>query len=135
VEIMKVFAFLHWDSIPVTIFERAWRNSRSHSDTQRQALTTLSILSQADSKWDSYPVRGGLALLVSHSLIDQDTGGKGTSIDPDRHRVSLHRLVHSGPGIVYRVRTASVFMISQLHCWLNVYLWTKRMTIRLIIKP
>ncbi|RYP30814.1 hypothetical protein DL768_011186 [Monosporascus sp. mg162] len=94
VEMMKVFAFLHWDSVPITIFERAWKNRSSQSESQRQPSGALGVLSQTPSQWDSFPVRKGLRILATHSLIDQETEGKDISTDPPMHRVSMHRLVH-----------------------------------------
>jgi len=87
IEMMNVFAFLHYDSIPVDIFERAWRSLSAYSLSRKQSLKTLGVLNQGSQEWNPHPVLDGLQILTAQSLLERE-------VDGERELVCTHRLVH-----------------------------------------
>lgn len=92
IEMMNIFAFFHFDSIPIDVFERAWRNRGAFSSSRKQILSGLGVLNQQTQEWNPFPVLDSLRLLGSQSLLEHGTEEESNSLD--RRRVSTHRVVH-----------------------------------------
>ncbi|KAI9880614.1 MAG: hypothetical protein M1830_001965 [Pleopsidium flavum] len=101
IEILHVFAFLHFERVPASIFERAWRNLRRlHTLTPSKSLFARilgsmfaasnrksqprlpRILRQEGPSWDSYRFRQAIAILSSFSLIVNDAAMDSYSMHP-----------------------------------------------------
>lgn len=123
-EILQMFAFLHFQQIPITMLQRAWRNSlRSQSWTHKRPLLAriLSLirlkknadeesslprlLHQEGPRWDTVRIRKALALLEQFSLISRDVllEEESSSLSPSSDSLenhiepetySMHPLVH-----------------------------------------
>ncbi|CAG8083748.1 unnamed protein product [Penicillium salamii] len=111
IEILHVMAFLHFDQIPGTLFEKAWEGFSSHGRIHTLSgladriihipgdLVTLSsgyggwftmfaegrlprIFSQTESSWDKLRFRKAIHLLWSYSLILQNVNIGSYSMHP-----------------------------------------------------
>ncbi|EXJ96108.1 hypothetical protein A1O1_01234 [Capronia coronata CBS 617.96] len=84
VELVHIFAFLHFESIPEKIFRRSWHDLPSVSSTKMSYPRLL----QMDGPWDEEAqarFRRAIRILYDHSIIDHD---------PDSETCSLHPVVH-----------------------------------------
>ena len=87
IEILHLFAFLHFDDMSEDIFEEAWKNLQQYEILDWILSNQLRILREDISgEWDPYPIREATTLLSSFSLI---------SIDGPANRISMHPLVHA----------------------------------------
>jgi hypothetical protein len=84
--LVRIFCFLHYDSITEDIFERAWKNSCKGEDLSKNISSLFYIRSQERlAEWDPILIREAAVLLASLSLIKIDATGR---------RMSMHPLVH-----------------------------------------
>jgi tetratricopeptide (TPR) repeat protein len=82
-DLLRVFAFMHFDAILEKTFEDAWQEAKRSKTDGHHFFTTRWSLTIPD-EWDQLLMGKALGLLLSFSLI---------SMDADR-RISLHPLVH-----------------------------------------
>ena len=100
IELLNMFSFLHFESIPGKLFTRAWDHLREGDcpewrpsyqphvlrDATRSVLVSESNSGlMQDSEWDSEALEAALSILSSYSLIKRDKNGF----------ISLHPLVHT----------------------------------------
>ena len=95
-QILNVFAFFHNENVVEDIFRTAAENPNKNIDyghemdpkselRQGHHLPKDLLRLDANNKWDTYPFRHGIQILLSYSLISQDESFKSSS---------MHRLVH-----------------------------------------
>lgn len=85
VDLMHIFAFMHFESIPESIFQRYWNAVKG---TESRFLNYPDIL-QNKSIWNEEAharLRRALRVLCDYSIIDHD---------PDKEFCSLHPVVHA----------------------------------------
>lgn len=120
IQVLQVFAFLHFEQIPASIFERAWSSLRRMDKlpslatggpwnifansfigtlfarlfaTRESEFTELPpILLQKASKWDGYRFRQAMAKLCSFSLVFKDAAKDSYSMHPMVHFWARDRL-------------------------------------------
>ena len=121
IQVLQVFAFLHFEQIPASIFERAWSNlrrmdklpslatggpwnvfantfigtlfARLFATSDSKEFTELPpILLQKASKWDGYRFRQAIAKLCSFSLVFKDVAKDSYSMHPMVHFWARDRL-------------------------------------------
>ena len=83
VDLLYIFAFMHFDSIPETIFQRSWNDIKV---SKSQYVTYPGIL-QIESGWNEEAqarLRRALRVLYDYSIIDHE---------PDKGICSLHPVV------------------------------------------
>ncbi|KAL9108070.1 MAG: hypothetical protein Q9187_008341, partial [Circinaria calcarea] len=83
VDLLYIFAFMHFDSIPETIFQRSWNEIKLSKSRQ---IAYPGIL-QTESGWNEEAqarLRRALRVLCDHSIIDHE---------PDKGICSLHPVV------------------------------------------
>jgi hypothetical protein len=101
--ILEIFAFLHHQSITEEIFKRAaeapkptmYNNDIDPSGLLQPAMDNLpSQLLQLNKKgkWDTFPFRQGIQMLMSFSLIKQDASEGSYSVHPLVHSWSRDRI-------------------------------------------
>jgi tetratricopeptide (TPR) repeat protein len=84
-DLMHIFAFMHFESIPESIFERYW----SAVEGTESKLTNYPDILQNKSAWSEETharLRRALNILCDYSIIDHD---------PDKGLCSLHPVIHS----------------------------------------
>lgn len=91
VDIMHIFAFMHFESIPESIFQAFW-NSTNGTETSftgyPDILQNLSMLNEeAHAR-----VRRAFRVLCDYSIIDYDPGQKSCSLHPVVHTWARSRL-------------------------------------------
>jgi tetratricopeptide (TPR) repeat protein len=91
VDIMHIFAFMHFESIPESIFQAFW-NSTNGAETSftdyPDILQNLSMLNEeAHAR-----VRRAFRVLCDYSIIDYDPGQKSCSLHPVVHTWARSRL-------------------------------------------
>ena len=85
VDIMHIFAFLHFESIPEDIFQKFW-NAVNGNESK---LINHTVILQNKSGWNEEAharVRRAFRILCDYSIIDHD---------PDKGFCSLHPVVHA----------------------------------------
>ena len=121
IHVLQVFAFLHFEQIPASIFERAWSNLQCmnklptpNSSARQRPWNKLAtyffgsvfgrvfatdeyselpaILLQKASKWDGYRFRRAMAKLCSFSLVFKDAVKDNYSMHPMVHFWARDRL-------------------------------------------
>ena len=86
IELVRIFCFLHYDSITEDIFERAWKKSWEGEDLSKNISSLFYIRPQERlAEWDPILIREVAVLLASFSLIKIDATGR---------YMSMHPLVH-----------------------------------------
>lgn len=127
IEILQIFAFLHFERVPASIFERAWKNlqhlkslapSKSLFARLLESLFRAlnwegpprlpHILSQEGSKWDSYRFRRALAILSSFSLIINDAARESYSMHPVVHFWARDRLKKTDQELWFEITTTTL---------------------------
>ena len=120
VEILQIMSFLHFEQVPLDMFQKAWSNVHTtyeiskHSDkstfdtlvslfwrTQSRFSQTYSttaehfphIVLHNGATWDILRLRRALGFLSGHSLIYKDVGKETYSMHPMVHLWSRERLV------------------------------------------
>ncbi|KAF5862715.1 hypothetical protein ETB97_011257 [Aspergillus alliaceus] len=121
IEILHVMAFLHFDHVPESIFEKAWDSLQREANTKGAGslvdkivqvlgdfvaissgyegwFTPLTegrlprILNQTGRKWDKLRFRNAILILRSYSLIFGNLTGDGYSMHPMVHFWARERL-------------------------------------------
>lgn len=121
IHVLQVFAFLHFEQIPASIFERAWSNLQymnklptTNSSARQRPWNKLAtsffgsvfgrvfatdeyselpaILLQKASKWNGYRFRRAMAKLCSFSLVSKDAAKDSYSMHPMVHFWARDRL-------------------------------------------
>jgi tetratricopeptide (TPR) repeat protein len=108
IEILHIFAFLHFEQIPMIMFQKAWSNTRNPyaslpskpgffrviwpaiADTKEPPLPA--ILRQSGPVWDQSRFNEALNQLSDYSLIDRDDKKKLCSMHPVVHAWARDRL-------------------------------------------
>ena len=86
-DLLRLFAFLHFDGISEEILRQAWENTAKDLRLDETDSNQLDWLCQAtSSKWDPYHLRECISLLSSFSLL---------KVDGLTNNVSMHPLVHT----------------------------------------
>ncbi|KKZ64978.1 hypothetical protein EMCG_09123 [[Emmonsia] crescens] len=122
IEILHVMAFLHFDQVPQTIFEKVWESLRNHGKLKQPVsfvdeivralgdLVTLSsgyggwltplaegrlprILTQDGNRWDKLRFRNAILILRSYSLIFSNRSLDSYSMHPMVHFWARERLL------------------------------------------
>ncbi|KAL2427226.1 hypothetical protein ABEF95_002489 [Exophiala dermatitidis] len=94
VELVHIFAFLHFESIPERLFRRSWHDFHDNPSAQRHYPRFL----QAHESWDEDAqarFRYAVRTLYEHSLIDHDPDNETCSIHPVIHRWARERMDES----------------------------------------
>jgi hypothetical protein len=86
IELVRIFCFLHYNSITEDIFERAWKNSYEGEDLSKNISSLFYIRPQDRlAEWDPILIREAVVLLASFSLIKIDAIGRCISMHPLMH--------------------------------------------------
>lgn len=127
IEILFVFAFLHFERVPVSIFERAWKNLQClHTLAPSKSLFAKilesffpasnrnsqprlpRILCQEGSRWDPYRFRQAIAILSSFSLIVNDATKDSYSMHPVVHFWARDRLRKADQELWFDITTTTL---------------------------
>ncbi|KIW84514.1 hypothetical protein Z517_03764 [Fonsecaea pedrosoi CBS 271.37] len=94
VDLMHLFAFLHFESIPEQMFRRSWHNLSSAITTSNGCPQFLraNVVGDAEAR---VRFRRGVRVLYDHSLIDHDPDKEICSVHPVVHRWAQERLPRS----------------------------------------
>lgn len=90
VDLIHISAFMHFDSIPETMFQRSWESI----ETGKQ-VHLAPDLAEARSKWDEgsqFRLRTALSILYNYSIIDHDARRGVLSLHPVVQRWAKDRL-------------------------------------------
>lgn len=94
VDLVHVFAFLHFESIPEKIFRRSWHDLPNDPLKQRSYPQLL----QMDGPWDEEAqarFRRAVRILYDYSIIDHDPDNETCSLHPVVHRWAQERMTES----------------------------------------
>ncbi|KAH0537362.1 hypothetical protein FGG08_005841 [Glutinoglossum americanum] len=109
IEILHIFAFLHFEQIPVVMFQKAWNNMRDSSASASPSMPRFlrglwpaipgakkyplpAILSQVGPIWDWPRFNRAIGQLSDYSLIDRDDKNGLCSMHPVVHAWARDRL-------------------------------------------
>ncbi|KAK5461376.1 hypothetical protein LTS15_003439 [Exophiala xenobiotica] len=110
VELVHIFAFMHFESIPEKIFRRSW-----HDFASLEGAVSYPGLLQVGSPWDEEAqarFRRAVLILCDYSIVDHDPDKETCSLHPVVHRWARDR-VEDGS---LRLRWISITMSILAHC-------------------